>query len=251
MTRILSLIFIFLAYATIAYGRDIKLTIYDDGVACPGNCDAHVVLNNHDNGTRYAYRLGATRSAPQACIPGHECEICFGEADTSCMVARYRGGGPPVGTFDFTPAFYQVNCGKGSIPLALRRRCGSLDRAVRAFGYDARVNCFTSPQNPKCDAIIAASRAAQQADVPKRQACLREGEPAYNQSQVDPNQRRALNCNYSQLSLGGSGAKRWRLLLPAACRAGTSVDKFGLDCCSADVRFAASNHPECAAFYPR
>jgi len=251
MTRTLSLIFMFLAYATIAHGRDIKLTIYDDGVACPGNCDAHVVLNNRDNGTRYAYRVGATRSAPQACILGQECEICFGEADTSCMVARYRGGGPPVGTFDFTPAFYQVNCAKVSIPAALRRQCGALDRAVRAFGYDTRVNCFAAPQNPKCVAVIAASSAAQKSDMPKRLACLSEGESAYNRSQVDAKERRALDCNYSELSLGGSGAKRWKLLLPAACRPGTSVDKFGLDCCSADERFAASNHPECAAFYPR
>jgi hypothetical protein len=50
--------------------------------------------------------------------------------------------------------------------------------------------------------------------------------------------------------LGGSATKHWHLLLPAACREGTYVDRFGLDCCSADIRFAASNHPECAAFFP-
>jgi len=76
------------------------------------------------------------------------------------------------------------------------------------------------------------------------------GERPYNLAQSDPKERRANNCNYSDLRLGGKPGKRWRLLLPAACRPGTFVDNFGLDCCSTDVRFAAANHPECRSFFP-
>jgi hypothetical protein len=166
------------------------------------------------------------------------------------MTARYLGGGPPVGTFDFTPAFYDVNCSRHDIPAALKQQCSRLDAAVRSHGYGRRINCFGTPGERKCQSVMASAKEAQNEDERKREQCLQMGEARYNQQQTDPRQRRANDCNYSELRLGGSNGKKWRLLLPAACRPGTYVDQFGLDCCSGNLRLAASLHPECTAFFP-
>ena len=230
--------------------KTMKLTIYNDGLSCPGGCDAHVVLNPADNGTRYAFSPDSSRGTPKKCVKGQACRICFGQADSSCMTTLYRGGGPPAGTFDFTPAFYAAECAKPSDPEALRRQCAALDQAVRQRGYDTRINCFSQPDHPKCGDILQKARAAQAADTPKRAQCLAIGEAAYNKKQSDPKERRALDCNYSQLSLGGSGTRTWRRLLPGACPAGAFVGQDGLDCCTADVRYAAHVHRECAQLYP-
>src|SRR5690348_13816470 len=90
-----------LVVSAFAIAQDMKLTVYDDGRACPADCDAHFVMNAKNNGTRQAFRLGGSRHDPKKCVSGEDCTICFGEADDSCMTARYRGGGPPAGTFDF------------------------------------------------------------------------------------------------------------------------------------------------------
>jgi len=229
--------------------QQMRLTIYDDGLSCPGDCDAHVVINQADNGTRFAFRPGSVRTAPQKCQVNEDCTICFGASDNSCMTARYRGGGPKAGTFDFTPAFYEENCPRNDIPTALRQQCTSLDRAVTQRGYHARTNCFAAPDHEKCSAAIAAAGAAREADLPKFARCREFGEQAFNAQQTNPREKRSNNCAYSQLQLGGSG--RWRLLLPAACREGSFVGRDGLDCCNSNTRFAASVHPECTAFFPR
>jgi len=234
-----------------AAAREIKLTIYDDGMSCPANCDAHVVLNPEDNGTRFAFRPDSVRQAPQPCVVGESCRICFSDGDDTCMTATYRGGGPPKGTFDFTPAFYAANCGQIDIPAALRKQCAALDAAVVRDGYDRRIDCFTAPTDPKCVDVTAKAKAARDLDVPKRQQCLRLGEDVYNRAQAKPTDRRTNECNYSLLRLGGTPGRKWHMLLPGACREGTFVDRFGLDCCSADLRFAAENHPECLSFFPK
>jgi hypothetical protein len=237
--------------ASPAGAREMRLTIYDDGASCPANCDAHFVMNQADNGSRFAFRPGSSRIQPQRCALNDECTICFEESDDSCMNARYRGGGPAAGTFDFTPAFYEANCARQDIPDALRDQCDSLDDAVAGLGYSARTNCFLTPDDDQCRAAVAAAAAAQQADLPKFQRCLAIGEEAYNNEQTDPREKRTNACAYTLLKLGGSNQRRWHLLLPAACRPGTFVDRFGLDCCSRDLRFAASVHPECTTFFPR
>ncbi|PWT80589.1 MAG: hypothetical protein C5B44_05155 [Acidobacteria bacterium] len=251
MTKYLGFLILFIAFAGNATARDMVLTIYDDGLSCPYECDAHVVMFHSDNGTRYAFTPDSSRSAPHPCTVGQECKICFSEDDKSCMVARYRGDGPKAGRFDFTPAFYAENCQKPDIPEALKKQCISLDNAANRLGYTNSINCFTSPNDSKCKALMENAKAAQTADIPKRNKCLSMGQDAYNRSQADPKERRANDCNYSDLRLGGKPGNRWRRLLPAACRTGTFVDQFGLDCCSADVRFAAANHPECRAFFPK
>jgi len=240
-----------LVLATMCSARDMMPTIYDDGRSCPGNCDAHVVFAPRENGTRYAFSPASSRGRPSRCISGHQCRICFGENDSSCMLALYRGAGPKAGRFDFTPAFYDRNCSRGDIPQALRTQCASLDRAVARHRYDTAVNCFLTPGHPRCSALIASARAAQQADEPKRRRCLALGETRYNREQTDPRERRTNSCNYSLLRLGGPSSHRWHLLKLAVCRPGTFVDQYGLDCCSLSIRFAAANHDECIKFFPR
>lgn len=235
-----------------AAARDMKLTIYDDGISCPGGCDSHVVMNGTDNGTRFAFSPDSTRQNPDKCVNGSECRICFGEADDSCMTAVYRGGGPPAGTFDFTPAFYDEHCDTPGIPQALTTQCRALAGAIASLDYDVRINCFVEDEHAKCVSVLAAAKEAQAADGPKRERCLELGEAVYN-AQVGANERRSNACNYSDLRLGGpnSAGVKWRILLPGACRPGTFVGRDGLDCCSGSARFVASVHPECSTFYPR
>jgi hypothetical protein len=253
MSKILGVLGLALLLSGAAAARDMQLTIYDDGRSCPGNCDAHVVINDDDNGTRFAFSPASTRQNPRPCAVGQLCRICFGEPDATCMTARYRGAGPPLGKFDFTPAFYDEHCARSDIPAALRRQCTSLNNAIQRGGYDRRINCFAEPAHSACRNLLASATAAQQADIPKRDRCLALGEARYNREQSNPRERRSNACNYSEQRLGGPNRNgvRWRLLLPAACRDGTFVGRDGLDCCSANLRFVASVDPECAAFFPR
>ena len=233
--------------------RDMKLTVYADGHSCPGGCDAHVVINAADNGTRQAFAPGSSRQSPQRCQTGATCTICFGEGNDTCMQALYRGAGPPAGTFDFTPAFYDANCGFSGIPGALARQCADLDASVRSRGYDSRINCFVQPADPRCSAALADAQARRTADEPKRQRCLAIGQAAFNAEQNDTRERRSNACSYSAERLGGPNSKgvKWRVLLPAACPEGSFVGRDGLDCCSSSTRFAAGIHPECSVFFPR
>lgn len=230
-----------------------RLTIYDDGKSCPGDCDAHVVTHPSDNGTRFVSDPATLRSAPRACTAGRDCRICFGESDSTCMTALYRGGGPGRRTIDATPAFYARHCGGVDIPSALAAYCRRMDRAITDGGYAGRINCLAEPANPGCVSVIARARAAQEADEPLYAECRQVGESAYNRRQSSDRTRRSNGCAYSRLSLGGpnSNGTRWKLLMPGACRAGTYVGRDGLDCCSADVRFAASNHRECSMYFPQ
>jgi hypothetical protein len=251
MLRII--IALLLLSAAPAVAQTMRPTIYDDGRSCPGGCDAHVVLNRADNGTRFASDPASSRQQPRACVAGAMCRICFSAEDASCMSVRYRGGGPPRGKFDFTPTFFAQTCGRADIPQALKTYCRELDAVVVARGYNTRVNCIASPADPRCAPVISVAKAAQAADEPKRLQCVAEGEARYNARQTDPKARRAQGCNYSLQSLGGpnSNGVRWQVLLPGGCRTGTFVGQNGTDCCSADVRFAASVAPECSKYFPR
>lgn len=236
-----------------AQARTMGLTIYDDGISCPAGCDAHVVINAADNGTGNAFSADSSRSSPRPCRNGEVCNICFTDAANSCMQAIYRGGGPPVGKFDFTPAFYDQNCSRTDIPAALKTQCAALDNAATSSGYQSAINCIGNAGAPACVDLITKARQLQDQDRPERDKCLSLGESAYNAQQSDPNKRRSNACNYTQARLGGPNAKgvRWRKLMPAACREGTFVGRDGLDCCSTNVRFAASVNPECRKFFPR
>lgn len=232
-----------------ATARTLKPTIYDDGLSCPNNCDAHVVFSPSENGTRYAFSPETTRQRPSACVSGHECRICFDESDQSCITVLYRGNGPHKGRFDFTPAFYEANCNRHDLPNALVRECRAQEHAVASHHYDTAINCFDQPAHPRCQSVMQAAKAAREADEPKYAKCLSAGEAAYNQSQTNMNERRTNECAYTLSLSGGNG--KWHRLLPAACRPDTYVDRYGLDCCSRSARFAAANHDECLAFFPK
>lgn len=236
-----------------APAESMRATMYDDGLACPGNCDPHVVFAPRHNGTRNAFRPPpASRSAPEECIDGEMCVICFDEPDASCLAAVYRGSGPLERTFDFTPAFFAGACGRPGIPPRLAAKCRELEAAVADRGYDRRINCLSFATDDACIALMAEAERLKAADSLERDACLQEGEQAYNARQTDRTPQRSLACNYERFGTGGpnSGGRTWRRLLPGACRDGTFVGRDGLDCCSNDLLAAAALHPECSVFYP-
>ena len=231
-----------------------RATMYDDGLACPGNCDAHVVFAPRHNGTRNAFRPPlASRSAPEDCSVGDLCMICFDESGSSCFSALYRGNGPHERTFDFTPAFFNATCDRPGLPSQFAAECRDLEAAVIRLGYDRRTNCFSSVSDDACAALLNEAERLKAADIPERDACLREGEYAYNARQADRTTQRSLACNYERFGTGGpnSSGRIWRRLLPGACWEGSFVGRDGLDCCTGDPFAAAALHPECSLFFPR
>ena len=248
----LSVLFICMSGALI-HAEEMELTIYDDGRSCPGDCDAHVVFHGSHNGTANAFSPDSSASSPSKCSNGQFCKICFDESPSSCMEVTYRGSGPPMGKFDFTPAFFNENCGRNGLPQALKLYCKGLQRAVQNAGYDTRLNCFDTTTHTKCKDTMTRAQKAYDDDLPFWEACISEGQAAFNARQPDESTRRIYNCAYSKLSLGGPNRNgvRWKLLLPAACRPGTYVGRDGLDCCDGNAFTAAGLHPECSIFHPR
>ncbi len=208
-------------------------TIYGDGASCPGGCDAHVVFRAEHNGTRNAFLPPlSNRAAPQRCVNGQPCMVCFDDSDASCLEVMYRGSGPPRQRFDFTAAFFAERCLDETLPQPLQRKCASFAaNAVRAL-RNGGVYCVAEPENPLCVERIAAAEAAKEADRPAYEAC-RPNQTAFNARQADDTTRRTHACAYSQLLTGGPNSRgvRWRRLMPAACPAGTYVGRDGLDCC--------------------
>jgi hypothetical protein len=226
-------------------------TIYDDGLACPGDCDAHVVFARTLNGTGNAYAPPASsRSAPQPCRRGDLCVICFGVNGDTCMEALFRGAGPPKGRFDFTPAFFDARCSETDLPAAFAAECDRLKSAISVGSYDRRINCLAEPGNDRCEDLIAAADRKRARDAADREKCLALGEAAYNAQQPDQNLHRTLGCNYF-LNQKGSNARgqTWFKLTPAACRPKTYVGRDGLDCCSSNLFAAAAFHPECRKYF--
>jgi hypothetical protein len=237
-----------------AAAETMRPTMYDDGLACPGDCDAHVVFASRHNGTRNAFLPPlSARATPKACKVGEACMICFDDSDASCMEVLYRGAGPHERTFDFTPAFYTEACGRSGLPQALQNACAELQAAVRKRGYDQRVSCFNAPEHSTCSGLMTRANEEQEADRRERAACLAEGQTPYNARQTDRAKHRAHGCNYERFGTGGPNSKgnTWRKLLPGACREGTFVGRDGLDCCSNNLFAAASLHPECSVYFPK
>ncbi len=54
-----------------------KLTIYDDGLSCPNQCDAHVVFHPSLNGTKFAQHPDSTLAKPRGCLRDSDCRNCF------------------------------------------------------------------------------------------------------------------------------------------------------------------------------
>lgn len=245
---------IFATSPNVAEARSIAATMYSDGRACPGGCDAHVVFQKRLNGTSNAFLPPlANRAEPQrhACVSGQPCMICFDDADSTCITTMYRGSGPPDGKFDFTPAFFDEWCPKSDKPQALTSECAVIERARRR--YEVRVNCFATPEHDACKSLMATALAAQKADEPEYKRCEQIGVQAYNRAQTDDAKDRSTTagCGYSlNTRKCNSRGVCWQVLLPGACGTGSLVGRDGLDCCSGTVQVAGYLHPECTPYYP-
>ena len=240
--------FVFLAATLFAAG--IKLTIYDDGFSCPGNCDAHVVFHPSLNGTKHAHSRDSPAGRFDKCKLNTLCRICLDDRAQECMNVMYRGGGPPENTFDFTPAFYAQHCSEPSIPPTLAAKCNALRTDARQL--DGRVNCIKNPEHPKCVQIIQTAKQSQAVDRPLYEQCKRDGQAKFNQTRPKA-QRRDQDCAYEKHGTGGPNSRgvRWARLLPGVCRDNTYVGRDGLDCCSgAPLTDGAFGKFECKGFYP-
>lgn len=241
--------FALVALPAAAQGTAMIATIYDDGVSCPGGCDAHVVFAARHNGTVNAFAPGSSATAPARCTVGQPCTICFGSDGTGCLTVRYRGGGPPAGRFDFTPAFFDEQCGRPMLPAAVADKCrGAAPEAAR---LKTRVNCVAMPAHPKCAAVMTAAMTRKAADDPLYAECITLGEPVFNRKYAAmPAMQRSLNCAYERRGTGrNSRGDTWRRLLDGACRPGTYAGRDGLDCCTGSVMAAAMLGRECRHFF--
>lgn len=86
--------------ASLSQAETIRLTVYDDGRACPGNCDAHVVFREDLNGSDFAHIPGTQKGK---CVDGQKCEICIESGRKQCLEVTYRGAGPTGKTLGSTP----------------------------------------------------------------------------------------------------------------------------------------------------
>lgn len=241
------------AAATVsAQGRAItmRITMYDDGRACPANCDSHVVFHRKNNGTANAHLPGSEAPNFKKCEENKECRICFDGHQENCMVIMYRGNGPHENTFDFTSAFFEQTCPMQTLPRPLASKCRELMTQARQL--NDRLNCIRDNQVQQCSTIVAEAKAKKEADLPVYNACVQQGETAFNRGRPVSQQRRD-NCLYEKKGTGGpnSRGRTWRKLLPAACRDDTYVGRDGLDCCVGIPLHDGSLDIECAAFYPR
>lgn len=230
--------------------RAMTATAYEDGIACPGGCDAHVVFHPDLNGTANAYAPPmASRRSPDKCVSGEACVICFDMAGSSCMTLRYRGSGPPRGRFDFTPALLELYCGLAETPEALARQCAAI--AATSRRYQGRRNCIADKASAECAAMMAAAEVDRARDGVERAHCLAlGGDRAYNAQQADETLHRTFGCNYFLNRKGrNSSGDSWFKLAPGACRAGTYVGRDGLDCCSLSLVAAAAFDPECRGYF--
>ncbi len=231
-----------------AFADNVRLTIYDDGLSCPANCDAHVVFHHTLNGTAFAHDPASAAKPFKKCTAGAPCRLCIESGGKQCLEAIYRGGGPSPMTFDFTPAFYSKACESIPAQPLLAAKCTALRKAAAQLA--GRLNCIAAPGSSGCSALMDAATAARTADRAKYQQCIAMGEPAYNASVPKPEQR-TYRCAYERHGTGGPNSKgtTWKKLLPGACRDGTFVGRDGLDCCSGNTFADGPLGRECAAFY--
>jgi hypothetical protein len=239
-----------------AAAQTMQPTTYDDGLACPGGCDPHVVFHKRHNRTENAFRpplANQTAAADHPCVSGQSCMICFDASDASCIEVLYRGNGPPEGRFDFTSSFMVEACGRAaSQPATLRRECEGMARTA-AKAYGGKLSCIAHPNDPACTSLIAEARAAQVDDRPEFLSCRKRGVVAYNKAQTETVRRRSPSngCAYAEnLRATNSHGESWQRLMPGACRDGTFVGRDGLDCCIGVPPVDASHGSrECAPYY--
>lgn len=239
---------IFLLISFSIHAEEIRLTLYDDGRSCPGNCDSHVVFHASLNGTEFAHSP-TTKIAPfRHCTSGTQCRVCLASGLKQCIEVMYRGGGPSPKTLDLTPAFFLERCPQSTTLPVLQKKCEELRLAAKLL--DGRVNCFKETENTTCKSIMARAQKAKEDDQTLYDECQNVGEARFNASQPKKKQR-SLSCAYEKYGTGGPNSKgnTWRRLLPAACRPGTYVGRDGLDCCNGTPSSDGPLLRECRSFY--
>ena len=233
-----------------AKAETIRLTIYDDGLSCPGGCDAHVVFHPTLNGTEFAHDPATLGSPFAKCRTGQKCRICLESGGKQCLEVMYRGGGPALKTFDFTPSFYQGACATTPQQPALANKCSELKKAAAIL--NGRKNCIADPEHALCKDMMQTAVALRSADRIEFERCRALGESNYNKNRPIT-QQRSLVCAYENHGTGGPNSKgtTWRKLLPGACRDGTYVGRDGLDCCTGNTLADGPLGRECNSFYPK
>lgn len=227
--------------------EDVKVTCYDDGLACPGGCDDHVVMHPRMNGTANAHLPESKPDLWQKCQQGGLCEVCFSADPEDCVTTTYRGAGPPFGKFDFTPSLYAKVCVQDKIPKGLEDKCSSLNRRVKRF--NKRINCISDPNHQECKRTMRRAVAKKQEDTTYYLECKRQGSLRFNDG-YPSNMQRETDCMYERYGTGrNSNGLTWRKLLPAGCQDDSFVGRDGLDCCSAEVYSAACFPRECGIYY--
>lgn len=235
----------------------IRVTCYQDGVSCPGNCDSHAVFEPANNSSRGNLRNGyarGTRSEPQPCRNGQPCTTCFSKDPEDCVDTIYRGTGPGEGRIDVTPNFLHENCYKpGTLELQDRIPAGLVSECKRvgnsAVKFEQKINCIANPRHPACAAYMDAQIERKRKDQVLYDECRRVGQSKFNQGRPASEQR-IYDCAYrSQITAHGpDNTRRWHDLLPAACGDNFFVSPNGLDCCSADSVTSACSG-DCGVFF--
>jgi hypothetical protein len=155
-----------------------------------------------------------------------------------------------VGKFDFTPAFFEENCGRNDLPAPLAQICRSANPTVERLR--TQINCFQHPAHPKCKDLMSEASRRKAVDDAVYDECKRMGEAAFNRKYINsPSMQRTNDCQYEKLrrGLNPRTGVRWRLLLDGACRPGTYVGKNGLDCCTGNLYQTALLGSECNLFF--
>ncbi len=248
--RIFAISLFLLLFAHQSSAETVRLTVYDDGMSCPGECDAHVVFHPSMNGTEFAHDPATPKTPYLKCTNGAQCEICFSSGKQQCLTVLYRGAGPTKNTFDLTPAFYDQACPTASTHPALESKCREIAKA--AASLSGRINCIRETAHQQCKTLIDGETLKREADQPHFELCRKLGEAKFNATQVE-SKRRSNDCAYEATGTGGPNSKgtTWRKLLPGACRPGTFVGRDGLDCCNGNPSSDGPLGIECRGFYPK
>lgn len=188
---------------------DLQATCYDDGDACPGGCDPHVVANPQTNGTARLHAPGSSAPHWAKCRNGAACEVCFGDEPVpGCLDVTFRGSGPDPGRADFTASWWASTCQGDDLPTTLASEC----RRIRSGAglLEGKVSCLANPAAPGCAGVapVAETVAAARAEV---RACLESTNGSWR-------------CHYK----GPNGT-----LSPGSCTNG-AVNASGWDCCNGD-----------------
>jgi len=245
MNHIVTTLFLW-SFAVVANAGSAQPTIYDDGRSCPGGCDAHVVFHGSINGTKHAHLPG---TKTEKCLKGENCEVCFDHNRKQCVIAKFRGGGPPKHKFDFTKAYYLEKCTETDLPDALKNKCSSLKR--NAEKIDGYVNCIANRGHELCGSLMQQATGRKESDTLQYFECIRVGQRKYNEGRAI-SEHRIFGCAYEKEKNGGpnSNGTKWHKLLPGACRQDDFVGKHGLDCCSGNS-FIDASLSGCLGFYPK